>query len=1777
MTVAADGYYTFNYTFPVMSSDWLYASFWEDSGTDYRFLSRVSKGFLGLWPRTDTKIHADVDEDYNVTLSLYLKSFTDDDVLNIVNITVIDGTGKIYHQETFSKTLSWKEVYEAEYVFPLTSEYKSDHFYVYAKCQYSTKYYNGTIGHGHSHFEIPQLSLWLGMEKTSYQVGERLEFDVRIANNPVVPWNQTIEVTVPDIPFMNSTYIEMPADGVQTLHYEVDIPIDATPGDKKIIVVRVEDAKTSSYRYNIPYSRLYARVGVDEASPGETVAISVTNTGGVPTNYTYELSLKDKSSTLLTQDGSDTMQPMETKTIQFTVPTDAVKGDYRIHLFLNNTGAPPQTYDRYYPLWVDGLEANLTAWTDSSVYLSNQEINVTSLIENLDGEISGGTLRLQIYSSIPYQECEIEIEMCEGPLLTLINSTDIPVDVTGTLVVNTTFQPFLRQPPLMVDPGRFYLNAELYSSSGQIIDTNGTYFYVKDYNVFLTLDTGRQIFRPNETIPVHVEVYNNESETVYGWISVSNNGTQIYYDNYYSLDSNNTLVVEVDTSSTGNFTLMCMILTTGAGPYFFDVLSVDIEIADPQLNATLNAPYMVGSDPFNATLELENPGRIPLELDVDFDGDITHHSIPPGHGELIQKQMAITENKTLTVEITGYVNTTLEAEIIFGENLSMAISPSSFYLEGTVDIPYNFTNDGLMETIFNATFTLEGEETTTYVDLPPGGNVSNVLLYNLSKGMYFFTYHTPFQEGNFTLNVEAPAEFNVTHLPEGNSFDIGELAEMNITLKNVGGILGGAQVNFTVPGITTQTSMVWLRSGEETNVSFSFPVPDDLEGGTYTSIYTVNGTVYPVDFTVQGINISFSASLDKMLYEAGENATLSLTVENLNDLELSLFSRLGLGDHFNATSFNMTSYETRVIDFDVPVVFDQGKLTYSVYADTGRALYLNAVYLHEKPDPASGISLYTDKQVYEMGENVTISVNATQTGDLNLTAPSYQNFSSITPGIYEYVFDLPSLRTGTYYVDYDFDGYNGSIPIDVIGYTAITVDVNLDKSHYTSNDTLEITLTINTNRAFDGLVKAWVFNPEDQLLGESGKNHTFTAGDNSVTLTVPLLSNSPGLHWYAFRVYAYGSLISLSTGGGYFDVGDTMPPTITIISPESKTYTSTSLPLTYHIDEPVSWAGYSLDSATNVTLTGNVTLSGLSIGSHSLVVYATDESDNTGSTSVTFTVSSPPPPPPPPPPSPPFQPLNVPPEAVTLDEPGEVTRDSMRLTWTQNPEPDFLQYEVYQSTDEESLGTLAAEIADRTVTTYYASDLAFNTTYHFTVRTVDTGLLYSDSNRVSGLIFYDDPPEITHEPVQEALEGHGIDVHAAVTDDLGPVQAFLHYKKSGDPGFTTVEMESLEGLYTATIPGTAVSTSILEYYIEASDGANTATDPSEDPQTSPHIIVIEMYPTPVSLDEPEENVTDTVKLTWTECPDQDFDVYEIHMSEEAGSMGAKIHEVTDRGTTTFNVEGLEPDSTYYFTVIVRDSMSLQMASNPVAVETQMVHDEPPVIIHFPVEEGVERTPIYVWVAISDDVGVTVVSLYYRNTPVAEFEAVEMEVCDSCIDTYKGTIPGSVVVSPVVEYFIIASDGVNTASYPEVSPEASPVSVEINLFPSSIALEEPSSEDVDAESVVLTWEESPDHDFAGYAVYVSEVKGSFGELLMNVTERSNVSAEVSELSPDTEYYFAVRVFDEGGLSPYSNQVAVRTKARGNMFPLFGGLMLLAAAVVAVIFASKKGLLGLPQGS
>jgi hypothetical protein len=73
----------------------------------------------------------------------------------------------------------------------------------------------------------------------------------------------------------------------------------------------------------------------------------------------------------------------------------------------------------------------------------------------------------------------------------------------------------------------------------------------------------------------------------------------------------------------------------------------------------------------------------------------------------------------------------------------------------------------------------------------------------------------------------------------------------------------------------------------------------------------------------------------------------------------------------------------------------------------------------------------------------------------------------------------------------------------------------------------------------------------------------------------------------------------------YFTV-DTSPPNITIQSPENKTYGKNDISLDFITNEPVSQITYSIDGQENMTISGNITLTGLSRGAHYLTVYAKD-------------------------------------------------------------------------------------------------------------------------------------------------------------------------------------------------------------------------------------------------------------------------------------------------------------------------------------------------------------------------------------------------------------------------------------------------------------------------------------------------------------------------------------------------------------------------------------------
>lgn len=96
-------------------------------------------------------------------------------------------------------------------------------------------------------------------------------------------------------------------------------------------------------------------------------------------------------------------------------------------------------------------------------------------------------------------------------------------------------------------------------------------------------------------------------------------------------------------------------------------------------------------------------------------------------------------------------------------------------------------------------------------------------------------------------------------------------------------------------------------------------------------------------------------------------------------------------------------------------------------------------------------------------------------------------------------------------------------------------------------------------------------------------------------------------------------------------------------------------------------------------------------------------------------------------------------------------------------------------------------------------------------------------------------------------------------------------------------------------------------------------------------------PTPVALQPPmPENITDhSVTLSWTENADEDFEAYNVFVSESPGNLGAWITNITDWTCMSHMVDELSSNTTYYFTVQVTDVSNSSIASNQVEATTNL--------------------------------------------------------------------------------------------------------------------------------------------------------------------------------------------------------------------------------------------------
>lgn len=301
-------------------------------------------------------------------------------------------------------------------------------------------------------------------------------------------------------------------------------------------------------------------------------------------------------------------------------------------------------------------------------------------------------------------------------------------------------------------------------------------------------------------------------------------------------------------------------------------------------------------------------------------------------------------------------------------------------------------------------------------------------------------------------------------------------------------------------------------------------------------------------------------------------------------------------------------------------------------------------------------------------------------------------------------------------------------------------------------------------------------------------------------------------------------------------------------------------------------------------------------------------------------------------------------------------------------------------------------------------------------------------------------------------------------------------------------------------------------------------------------------PTPVVLSAPSELGTNWIALEWTENEDVDFSRYIIYRGSVPSVEGDadQVIGILDNASITSFVDSLNLiDATiYYYRVFVEDTEGLTARSNEVGATTANLA---PVAVESFAVTAVDSPSTSVRVTWSAVTPATVHDFaayeVYRATSEAVSRTDELlAVITGEIDT-RSFLDETALQATVYYYRVYVLDEGGLATGSMIASATA-----TDLDPSFLALSRPSVDQAN-QNVSLSWAQSPDPDFASYALYffgstsqTNPNPSSFGlvQIINNVQANSFTHYPLVTTTPYFVQYF-LDVTDRAGRSTRSNVV------------------------------------------
>lgn len=546
-----------------------------------------------------------------------------------------------------------------------------------------------------------------------------------------------------------------------------------------------------------------------------------------------------------------------------------------------------------------------------------------------------------------------------------------------------------------------------------------------------------------------------------------------------------------------------------------------------------------------------------------FNGSVTFNNLPVGNYQVVASASnpGISGQAAFSVVKAEDVSASVNMGASSGGNVPLitAISNNGYFdFSGTLVIESDFYNYATPINLA-AMQKVDNSVNISTAAATPGSHSVTIKLLDLNNQILSSTVKT--------VSVAGPA-LTISQLPASPSYAAGSIGALSFHVKNTGDQVGQANLNLKVMDVLDKTETVSLKPGDDIEIPFSFGLPDDLETNDYFADYTLttgNSQVVldkgQVKFHIDGIKVDVQASTDKTQYNTGDTAVLTINVNNTNaGAVYNLFARVNYAGYESRQDFTVSDNYTAT--FNVPLTAITGeKLFYGIYDETGRSIYLNSLYIYQA---GQNINVSLDKQVYNPGDVVTATITGQSSGSLTLTAPNYSSTVNFS-GNANVSFTLPSPMTaGTYGLTYQLNAADGSViasrgtPFDVNGYQVKVPESIIDKGKYSPTDTINASLTIDSNSAIPAAIKTWIVDPSGNSTATGETDVNLTTDSNLVqNISVPISTTMAGIHKLVYGVYDSTGLL-LCSGSKAFDVGDA---TLLGLSTDKPDYASNTVPV----------------------------------------------------------------------------------------------------------------------------------------------------------------------------------------------------------------------------------------------------------------------------------------------------------------------------------------------------------------------------------------------------------------------------------------------------------------------------------------------------------------------------------------------------------------------------------------------------------------------------------------